>query len=50
VPSKNDRVQLEMKILKYRDMARKVANDPVTVERIQSLIADLEKKLREIDE
>jgi hypothetical protein len=50
VPSKNDRVQLEMKIMKYRDMVRKVAIDSVTVQRIESLIAELEQKLREIDE
>jgi hypothetical protein len=49
VRNENDRVQLEMEIMKYRNFLlfivdeqfRKVANDK---------IAELEKKLREIDE
>jgi hypothetical protein len=28
VPSKNDRVELEMKILRYRKLARQIATDP----------------------
>ena len=50
VPSKNDRVKLEMKILRYRKLARQIATDPDTAERIKQLIADLEQELREIDE
>jgi hypothetical protein len=46
---KNERVVLEMKIMKYRAMARS-ASDPLTTERINTLIAELEQKLREIDE
>jgi hypothetical protein len=52
VPSKtnNDRVELEMKIMKYRALARQTTNDPVTEQRINSLVFELEQKLREIDE
>ena len=48
--SKNERVELEMKILRYRNLARQIATDPDTAQRIKELIADLEKELREIDE
>jgi hypothetical protein len=47
--SKNERVELEMKIMKYRGLARD-APDKLTAERIEALVAELEKKLREIDE
>jgi hypothetical protein len=47
--SKSDRVQLEMKIIKYRTLARQTS-DEVTKKRIDGLIAELEQKLREIDE
>jgi hypothetical protein len=50
VRSKNERVELEMRILKYRQLARAAAFDPETMERINSLIAEMEQKLREIDE
>jgi hypothetical protein len=49
VPSKNERVELEMKIMKYRLMARRVTDDE-TKQRINGLVAELEQKLREIDE
>ena len=49
MPSKNERVKLEMKIMKYRLLARN-APDELTRERIRSLVAELEHKLREIDE
>jgi hypothetical protein len=49
MPSKNERVELEMKIMEYRALARD-APDPVTIERINELVAELEQKLREIDE
>lgn len=48
--SKNERVELEMKILRYRKLARQMATNPDTAQRIKELIADLEKELREIDE
>jgi hypothetical protein len=49
VPSKNERVELEMKIMKYRQMARRVTDDE-SRQRINGLVAELEQKLREIDE
>ena len=49
VPHKNERVELEMKIAKYRLLARRTP-DVVTSQRIQQLVAELEQKLREIDE
>ena len=48
--SKNERVELEMKILRYRLLARQMATDPHAAQRIKELIADLEDRLREIDE
>jgi hypothetical protein len=50
VQSKNERVELEMRILRYRQIARRFAHDPQTYERIQTLVRELEDKLREIDE
>jgi hypothetical protein len=50
VPSKNERVELEMKIMKYRQAARLTTSDDETRKRITELVAELEKKLREIDE
>ena len=48
--SKNERVELEMRILRYRQIGRRMVHDPETYERIQALILELEGKLREIDE
>ena len=45
---KNERVELEMKVMKYRRLARQA--DEESARRIYSLIAELEQKLREIDE
>ena len=50
VPSRNERVELQMKILRYRKLARQIATDPNAARRIHELIADLEGELREIDE
>jgi hypothetical protein len=50
VPSKNERVELEIRILKYRNLARQMAASPEEAKRIASLVTELEKKLREIDE
>jgi hypothetical protein len=47
---KSERVELEMKILRYRQLQRQIAIDPETIERITALIVELEQKLREIDE
>jgi hypothetical protein len=49
MPSKNERVELEMKIMKYRALARQ-APDLETTQRINTLVAELERKLRAIDE
>jgi hypothetical protein len=49
MPSKNERVELEMKIMKYRNLARQ-APDAETAQRIKGLVAELEQRLREIDE
>ena len=46
---KNERVELEMQILKYRQIARQMAANPEDSERIKGLVAELEQKLREID-
>jgi len=46
---KNERVELEMKILKYRAIARGV-NDELTAKLLVAKVAELEQKLREIDE
>jgi hypothetical protein len=46
---KSERVELEMKIMKYRALARQ-ASDEVTTARIKELVAELERKLRDIDE
>ncbi len=48
--SKNERVRLEMKILRYRELARQMAAKPEEGKRMADLVADLEQKLREIDE
>jgi hypothetical protein len=49
MPSKNERVELEMKIMKYRNLARQ-APDPETKQRIDQMVSELQSKLREIDE
>jgi hypothetical protein len=46
---KNERVELEMKIMKYSLLARE-AGDEISKGRVKTLIAELEQKLREIDE
>jgi hypothetical protein len=50
VAYKNERVELEMKILKYRRLVREAVTDGVTEQRTAALIAELEQKLRAIDE
>jgi hypothetical protein len=48
MPPRNERVELEIKIIKYRALARQAA-DVETTRRVNGLIAELEQKLREID-
>ena len=47
--NKSERVQLEMKIMKYRQLARQASPDELTRTRIEELISELERKLRELD-
>jgi hypothetical protein len=49
MPSKNERVELEMKIMKYRQLASRITDEEL-LKRFAEQIADLERKLREIDE
>jgi hypothetical protein len=49
MPSKNERVELEMKIMKYRALARDAVSDDEIKRRIADLVAELEQKLRQID-
>jgi hypothetical protein len=46
---KNERVEREMKIMKYRALARD-APDDLTAQRIKTLVADLEQELRQISQ
>ena len=48
--SKSERVELEMRIMRYREIARQMATDPEEHKRILGLVADLEQKLRQNDE
>ena len=47
--SKSERVELEMQILKYRQLISRTT-DAEFIRRAQEKIAELEQKLREIDE
>ena len=49
VRNKNERVQLEMQILKYRHFLRHIPDEQFQ-RTAKEKIAELEKKLREIDE
>lgn len=42
--SRNERVELEMRILRYRQIARRFAHDPEPAERIKDLVRKLEKQ------
>ena len=46
---KNERVELEMQLLKYRDLLSRIADEEF-LKRARAKIAELEQKLREIDE
>jgi hypothetical protein len=47
---KNERIELAMKIMKYRELMRKALWDPETTQRFETAVAEMEQKLREIDE
>jgi hypothetical protein len=49
VRSKNERVELEMRILRYRRLASRTSDEEF-LRRIKEQVAELEQKLREIDE
>ena len=49
MPHANERVELEMKIMRHRLMARRTADEEF-LKRINEQIAELERKLRAIDE
>jgi hypothetical protein len=49
VRSKNERVELEMQIMKYRQLMLRIADEEF-LKRAREHIAELEKRLREIDE
>jgi hypothetical protein len=48
LPSKNERVELEMQIMKRRQMTSRIADEEF-LRRVNEKIRDLEVKLREID-
>jgi hypothetical protein len=49
MPPKNERIELEMQLLKYREWTARIADDEF-VSRAKEKIAELEQKLREINE
>lgn len=49
MPHPNQRVELEMKIIRHRQIARRTS-DQEFLKRINEQIAELERKLRAIDE
>jgi hypothetical protein len=49
VPHKNERVELEMKILRYRQLVERATWDEDAAKRLKEVIAELERPLGEID-
>jgi hypothetical protein len=49
MPHPNERVELEMKIMKYRQLASRILDEEVRA-RFEARLAELEQKLREIGE
>lgn len=49
MPHENERVEFEMQIMNYRDLLGRVGNEDFH-ERTRTKIAELEQKLRKIDE
>jgi hypothetical protein len=49
MPHKNERVELEMEIMRYRQLGRRITDDEF-LKQLREQIAELERKLREIDE
>src|SRR5712672_836371 len=49
VPAKNERAELEMEMMKYRQLAGRMVDEEF-VRRAKEKVAELKKKLREVDE
>jgi hypothetical protein len=49
VPSKNERLELELEMMKYRQLAGRIVDEEF-VRRAKEKVAELEKKLRETNE
>ena len=49
MPTKNERAEVEMEMMKYRQLAGRMVDEEF-VKRAKEKVAELEKKLREIDE
>jgi hypothetical protein len=49
VPTKNERAELEMEMMKYRQLAGRMVDEEF-VRRAKEKVAELEKKLRKVDE
>jgi hypothetical protein len=48
MPSKNERVELEMQIIKYRQIMSRTTNEEF-LKQAEEKILELERKLREVD-
>jgi hypothetical protein len=49
MPHKNERVELEMEIMRFRQLGRRITDEQLQ-KRLRQRLAELEQKLREIDE
>lgn len=49
MPTKNERAELEMEMMKYRQLAGRMVDEEF-VRRAKEKVAELKKKLREVDE
>jgi hypothetical protein len=49
VPTKNERAELEMEMMKYRQLAGRMVDEEF-VRRAKEKVAELKKKLGEVDE
>jgi hypothetical protein len=50
MPHKNERVELEMKIMRYGQLVERATRDEDAAKRLKEVIAELERQLRAIDE
>jgi hypothetical protein len=48
--NKNERVLLELKLMRYRRLVERATWDEDAAKRLKDFIAELERQLREIDE